>query len=604
MRLLSPGALWWLLLAGPIIFFYLLKLRRNRRVVPSTLLWQRAVEEMQVNAPFRRLRRNLLLLLQLAVLMALALALARPALRTTAYGSGSTVIVIDSTASMSARDENDGRTSRLERAKEIAREMISSLSAGARMAVIEASFRSIVRCPLTSDRAALTAGLNDIRGTDTSASLGEALLLAEQLTGSEPEASIVLIGDGGSPVGEAAIDVPLRYIRVGTRSENLGIGSLNSRSLQSGDKQLFASVVNFSPNERTIGMELSLDGRLVDARSLTVVDRASAVFDLLPPQGGLLKLELVDLDDDLASDNVAYAFVPDSRPLRVFVASESRFVLGALAANQQVEAAEDPAKADVIVAEGAAAATLPDSHKPMLLINPPPGPVLAPRGGGRVEKSDVSSDDTPLTIVRAHPVNAYLTYADLHIQGLADYGAAPGLNAIVSAGDIGLIWAGGDGPRRMVVLGFDLASSDFPLKAEFPMLIANSLAWLGERNAGSERAIRTGQPVTLSRESDAEVSLTTPRGARFALTARDGLAVLASASEAGLYEVDGSPQFAASLLSEAESDLTPRDSIATKGGEIRAQSETFEAEREIWSWIALIAAATLGFEWWLYIRRV
>ena len=68
MRLISPGALWWLLLAAPIIILYLLKLKRTRQVVSSTLLWRRAIHEMQANVPFRKLRRNLLLVLQLAAL--------------------------------------------------------------------------------------------------------------------------------------------------------------------------------------------------------------------------------------------------------------------------------------------------------------------------------------------------------------------------------------------------------------------------------------------------------------------------------------------------------------------------------------------------------
>src|ERR1700742_1754295 len=105
MRLLSAGALWWLLLGAIIIFFYLLKLKRKRRVVPSVLLWQRALEEVEANAPFKKLRRSLFLLLQLLILARLVFALARPLTRMHSLASGSTVIVIDSTASMSARDE-------------------------------------------------------------------------------------------------------------------------------------------------------------------------------------------------------------------------------------------------------------------------------------------------------------------------------------------------------------------------------------------------------------------------------------------------------------------------------------------------------------------
>src|SRR5213596_1729607 len=96
MRLLSSSALWWLLLGAIIVFFYLLKLKRTRAVVPSVLFWKRALEAVDANASFKKLKRSLLLLLQLLALFALVFTLARPLVVTRALASGSTVIVIDS----------------------------------------------------------------------------------------------------------------------------------------------------------------------------------------------------------------------------------------------------------------------------------------------------------------------------------------------------------------------------------------------------------------------------------------------------------------------------------------------------------------------------
>lgn len=605
MRFLSPGAFWWLLLAAPIIFFYLLKLRRTRQVVPSTLLWRRAVEEMQVNAPFRKLRRNLLLLLQLVVLAALALALSRPAVQSNTFASGSTVVVIDATASMSARDEQDGSLSRLDRAKQIAQEMISGMSGEARIALIEASAKAFVRSPLTSDTASLKSSLHEIPESDAAGSLRDALLLAEQLARSERDASIVLISDGGSPAGDLPISVPLRYVRVGSGADNLGIVAMNSRRVSSQKPELFASIVNFSERERAIGLELTVDGNLVDARTLTVAERASVVFDSLPESGGLARLEIADLDDDLQADNVAFAFLPDSGLLRVHFAGDSRFVLGALLANQDIEVVAEPTNADAIVVEGAATESLLTSDRPILVLNPPTGSGIRQPGSEPGQPTDITSDDAPLSIERTHPVNSYLTYAGLHLQKVVGWRAVPWLKPIVSAGDLSLIWAGNDGSRRVVVVGFDLAASDFQLKPEFPMLVANSVAWLCERNSSAgDRAVQTGQPVTIAVESTGDVSIKTPRGNRIQLPVRDGQLVVTATSEAGMYEIEGLAPFAASLLSETESDLRPRESINIRGNEVQAQAETFESEREIWTWLAIAAAMVLAIEWWLYLRRI
>ena len=193
MRLLSASALWWLLLGAVIIFFYLLKLKRNRRKVPSVMLWRRALEEIEANAPFKKLRRNLLLLLQLLALAAIVFALARPLVTMRAMASGNTIIIVDSTASMSARDENN--RSRLDRAKELAREMIDGLARDDRAAVVESSARVTVRSPLTSDHGALRSAIGDIQETDAAGNLTDAVRLAEQIAKTERDASIVIISD-------------------------------------------------------------------------------------------------------------------------------------------------------------------------------------------------------------------------------------------------------------------------------------------------------------------------------------------------------------------------------------------------------------------------
>ena len=88
MNLLAPAALALSALAIPIVIFYMLKLRRREVTVSSTLLWQMVLRDRQANAPWQRLRRNLLLLLQLLILAALILALARPAISVPTLADG------------------------------------------------------------------------------------------------------------------------------------------------------------------------------------------------------------------------------------------------------------------------------------------------------------------------------------------------------------------------------------------------------------------------------------------------------------------------------------------------------------------------------------
>jgi von Willebrand factor type A domain/Aerotolerance regulator N-terminal len=618
MRLLSASALWWLLLSAIIIFFYLLKLKRKRRIVPSVFLWQRALEEVEANAPFKKLRRSLLLLLQLLALFALVFALTRPLVTMRALASGSTIIVIDATASMSARDE-DGR-SRLDRAKELARDMVNGLSGDDRAAIIESNSRVTVRSSLTSDRAALASAIGEVRETDAAGNLTDAVRLAEQIAKTERESGIVIISDGGgAPIGsdlgssansnssaDSSQGVPIRFVRVGRRADNAGIVAMNSRPAPvSGGRELFASVANFSDSERTMGIELKLDGKLVDAQTVSVAanDRNAIIFDAMPPAGGLAELKLT-ADDDLASDDLAYTFLPDARRTRVGVISDNPFLIQALAVNPDFDARRVGAGAgaalsdfDCIISEGTLRDDVIDSNRPMLVINPSDVAGLWRATAAR-ERPEVTS------VERSHPINSYLSYADLHVESATRREAAAWLKPIVSSSDDGLIWAGDDGRRRVVMIGFDLAQSDLPLKVEFPILLSNSMAWLAGRDAlATDRAVRAGQPATI-RTSAASITVTTPAGDTEELAARDGSVIFADTLRAGAYELKDAPPFAASLLSEAESDTAPRDSIKTRTGEVSGQASSFYSEREFWRWIALAALTVLTIEWWVYHRRI
>src|SRR3954469_16716930 len=120
-RFLSPWAA--TIAAGiavpALLILYFLKLRRRELAVSSTLLWKKAIQDLQVNAPFQKLRRNLLLILQMALLLALCLALTRPVTFFHPGAGKTTVILIDNSASMSAADIGTDKHSRLDEAKRL-----------------------------------------------------------------------------------------------------------------------------------------------------------------------------------------------------------------------------------------------------------------------------------------------------------------------------------------------------------------------------------------------------------------------------------------------------------------------------------------------------
>ncbi|HOM73375.1 MAG TPA: BatA and WFA domain-containing protein, partial [Armatimonadota bacterium] len=123
-------------LAGVIIALYLLKLKRKERVISSVFLWKQAIQDVQANAPFQKLKKNLLLFIQLAVIVLAVVALARPFARTTGLAGQNIVIIIDSSASMSATDSGK---SRFDEARQKALAAVDRMGKGDSILVITSS---------------------------------------------------------------------------------------------------------------------------------------------------------------------------------------------------------------------------------------------------------------------------------------------------------------------------------------------------------------------------------------------------------------------------------------------------------------------------------
>src|SRR5262249_40500806 len=131
-ELLAPAGLALLALLVPLVVLYILKIQRSRRKVASTWLWAAAQRDLMARSPFKRCVAQIPLLLQALALIALAVALARPATRGRSFAGDHVAIILDTSASMSARagGTDEAPVTRLDLAKRAARDILSSLTPG------------------------------------------------------------------------------------------------------------------------------------------------------------------------------------------------------------------------------------------------------------------------------------------------------------------------------------------------------------------------------------------------------------------------------------------------------------------------------------------
>ena len=165
MNFMSP---WWVpaaaaaLTVPPLVLLYFLKLKRREQPIASTLLWKRAVQDLQVNAPFQKLRRNLLLLLQLLVILLAMLALLRPSWQQRKLSGDRFIFLVDNSASMQATDVE---RSRLEEAKRRVLELIDQMKSGDTAMVISFADGARVMQGFTDSRRLLRQAVETVEPT-------------------------------------------------------------------------------------------------------------------------------------------------------------------------------------------------------------------------------------------------------------------------------------------------------------------------------------------------------------------------------------------------------------------------------------------------------
>ncbi len=146
--------------------------------MPSTILWRRSLEDLHVNSLFQRLRRNLLLFLQLLAVALAMLALAGPRMKGSSGQGQRFVLLIDNSASMAATDV---APSRLAKAKEAAKKVVSEMDADDLAMVITFADSAQVVSNYTGDRRALLQRIDSIEPSQSTTSLREGLQVAAGL---------------------------------------------------------------------------------------------------------------------------------------------------------------------------------------------------------------------------------------------------------------------------------------------------------------------------------------------------------------------------------------------------------------------------------------
>ncbi|MCG8406293.1 MAG: VWA domain-containing protein [Phycisphaerales bacterium] len=645
-----------------LLLLYFLKLRRQERKISSTLLWKKAVQDLQVNAPFQKLRKNLLLFLQLLILAAVLFSLGNPVANMTKTSERNIVLLIDRSGSMKTIEE-DGQT-RLDLAKNTAIDFVQGLKGDAKAMVIGFADRADVICSFTDDVRRLVRRIEGIEPTDGPSLIGEALQLAVAYStkiatggegwapGSVETADIELFSDGR--IADAAEEYVTRgkmtYYRTGLAADNAGIVTFDVRREleQPGVVSVFAQIQNFGPGPITSDVSLELDGRMLSVQEvnlgpaslattrptdLSLAENPDAlpssqnvIFKLPNEAGGVVGVKL-HREDALALDNLVTAPIDPPRAIRVLAVSDRSKILfwlkRAFVTSMEIEdytemSTSEYEKADTadLSVEGRSAFDLIvlDNHDTDRLW---PGNYIFFGGLPKIEGIERGENVDEQYFVNwreSHPLLRYVPLDEkVYVIKWKRLKLPDHALKLVEGQDSTVMAFISDPGHRYVISAFDLMESNFRWQPAFFIFLQNAVMYLATGGlTDTGRLVAPGDTITLPVPPGAEeATIRRPDGSTDEIDVKNRTtATYAKTRQCGLYKAtfddakDTTESYAVNILDPTESLIAPNNQFTIGADEVKTVTGEIKANRPLWPYAVGIALVFLIFEWWVYNRRV
>jgi hypothetical protein len=642
-----------------LLLLYFLKLKRREQIVSSTLLWKRAVQDLQVNAPFQRIRHNILLLLQLLMLLAILLALAGPILSLVAGPGRRYVLLIDRSASMNATDIEP---TRLGAAKEQAKVFVESLRSKAffslsdesdQTMVIAFDNRAKVMCNFTSDKHQLNLAIDAIMPSDGESSLAEAIVVARAFAQSpgveadflsaEEPAQLVLFSDGQIKDLEQIVvgADELVFHCIGNSGENVGITAMQARrSYEKPDEiNVFATLANYGSEEINSDVQLSINSDVRAVRSFTIPPRnknsgsdtvqpgmVAVNFSLSHSEAGILEVRHLqssnqerDFPNALPCDDAAWAILSPPEKLSILLVTTGNMVLESVlqscpvarlevstptefdATDHSALGVEQPY--DVIILDNHLPAQLPKCRY-IVFGRPPDGiDVSVPQQ----LNNQIIVDWRP-----KHPILEYVNITNLFVakcykmvlprdaEVLAEFNESPALAMVRRNGSVFLL------------VGFDILQSNWPFEPSFVLFCYNTVNFLGiQVGRKLDLNLKVGQPIVVEGlEPEISAKIDGPNLSGMEIKPNSSGSIrFAGTNNAGVYNLDVPTQpnkvYAVNLLDRQESNIEPLREITFTGQQIKAQEQAVKrANLPLWPFLVGLALLLACLEWLIYNLKV
>ncbi len=599
MKLFAPWALWFLSAIPLIIMMYILKQKFEEKEISSVYLWQQVLKDIEVNTPWEKLKKNLLLLLQLLTALLLIFALADPFLQLRGTDYSNLIVVIDNTGSMNAVYN---QSTRLAKAKDLAAALVKNSATGTQITVISSGKQPKVELNNTTDKLEALRKINAIKSTNSSGDINDAVSLVKALSKQALTYKAAFYTDSG--VNLEGINGEL--VSVSKPVDNVSLDMI-THTLKDGKLKLLIRLTNHGSTAITKEVTVYGNENVFDIKSLELKAGETKTF-MSEGEGKAVTYVWAEINssDGLQSDNMVFDIVKPSELQKVMLVSQSNlFIEKAFSIINNVElyksnpGDEIQGEYDLYIYDSNMPEKLPAKGS-IMLINPPIG-----TGNGIVNVTGDIAGGTAKA--EQHLLTKYVESTSFGISKLKSIEVPYWADKLLDVEGNAAAFVGQSKDRKVAVLAFDLHNSDFALTPEYPIFMHNIAGYLINVSMEENAVYKSGEAVTLNPMPDAKSAFVESATKKtYDVELKYPILPFENTEEVGIYrlvqKLEGQEQqslFAVNYPSDTESNTLIQQT--SEDGTIN-DGKAFITGRRIAAWLIILVLLLAAVEWVVYIR--
>jgi von Willebrand factor type A domain/Aerotolerance regulator N-terminal len=591
-----------------VVTLYLLDRVRRKQTV-ATLRFFTALDRVPHYKHRRRLQQPWSLLLQILSLALLLLALAQVRLGSPDRYSRDHVLILDTSAWMSAR-AGQGRL--IDQARASAKAYLKAIPANDRVMLVRADALATPATPFESDRRKLEQAIDQSQAGATVLNMDQALEFAQQAQKLHAQRSGEIVFAGAARIASdaaMATQLPsnLRLLALNGPKENIGLRKVGvRRSLTAPDVwEIYVSVKNYGAAAHSVPLMVQFGGAPAGTRRFELKPGAeeNATFRYATRAAGWLDARLLTRDA-FAADDRAVLELPARNALPVTVYSDKPDLLKPVfSAIPEVKPQFLPvtryqpkSEARIVILDRFAPSAAPQADS--IWIEPPAArsPISVRASEAKVKLTRWRSD---------HALGAGLHTKDLEIEK-AEVFRIQREDIPIAEADSGPLIVGRPSTPKMVVFGFHPVDSSMKFELTTPLLFANILHWMAPEIFRTwEVTAGTVGTVNVQLESEADpstITVITEDQKRLPFTVEGRNLRFFSGSPGIVRVLTGGREFVYSLTLPQAGDVVWQPSNVRQGVPRRLPFQP--NSRDIWQWLALLGGLGILADWLLFGRTI